>query len=169
MIKPEVAKMLNEQINKELFSAYFYLAVTNYYTDQNLDGFANWFMIQTQEERDHAMLIREFLLNEGEKVHFTEIGAPKEDFKALRDPLPAVLAHEKYITQSILDIYEVAHDLKDFRSMQFLDWFVQEQSEEEKNASDLLARFDLFAANNLYALDGEMAARVYAPPTLTLD
>lgn len=168
MIKPEVAKMLNEQINKELFSAYFYLAVTNYYSDQNLNGFANWFMIQTQEERDHAMLIREFLLNEGEQVHFTEIAAPKEDFKQLRDPLAAVLAHEKYVTKSIVDIYAVAHDVKDYRAMQFLDWFVSEQSEEEKNASDLLARFDLFAKTNLYALDNEMGARVYTAPSLVL-
>ncbi len=169
MITPEVAKLLNEQINKELFSAYFYLAVTNYYMDQNLEGYANWFMIQTQEERDHAMLIREFLLNEGEQVHFYDLKAPKEDFKNHREPLAAVLAHEKYITKSILDIYEIAHEAKDFRTMQFLDWFVAEQSEEERNASDLLSRYDLFAASNLYSLDSEMAARVYTPPTLVLD
>ena len=169
MIKPEDEKMLNEQINKELFSAYFYLAVTNYFTDQNLEGYANWFMIQTLEERDHAMLIREFLLNEGEQVHFYDLKAPKEDFKNHREPLAAVLAHEKYVTKSILDIYEVANELKDYRAMQFLDWFVTEQSDEERNASDLLARYDLFATTNLYSLDNEMAARTYAPPSLVLD
>lgn len=170
MMNKEVAKLLNEQINKELFSAYLYLDMANYYADQSLDGFENWFFIQTQEERDHALLFRQYLLDNGESVVLTEIAAPKEKYNDFREPLVLALEHEEYVTDSINKIYEAAFKVSDFRTMQFLDWFIKEQGEEEKNADDNIKKFDLFAGDSkgLYMLDNEMKARVYAAPTLVL-
>lgn len=171
MLNKEVAKLLNEQINKELFSAYLYMDMAGYYADQTLNGFENWFFIQTQEERDHAMLFRQYLLNNGEQVVLTEIAAPNQSYTCFRDPLVKALEHEQFVTESINTIYEAALKVRDFRTVQFLDWFVKEQGEEEKNADDNIKKYDLFAGDpkGLYALDAEMKARVYAAPSLVLE
>ncbi|NLP30650.1 MAG: ferritin [Clostridiales bacterium] len=171
MLNKEVAKLLKEQINKEFFSAYLYLDMANYYADEGLDGFENWFVIQAQEERDHAMLIRQYLLNNGESVELIEIAAPNQTYKDFRDPLVKALEHEQYVTDSINNIYEAAQNIKDYRTMQFLDWFIEEQGEEEKNADDNIKKYDLFAADSkgLYMLNSEMNAREYVEPTLVLE
>lgn len=170
MLHPDVKQLLMEQINKELYSAYLYLAMADYYAASNLDGFANWFNIQAQEERDHAMLFREYLNNQAERVRLTAVAAPEDDFKAYDEPLKAAYAHECLVTASIHNIYSVAFREKDFRTMQFLDWFVKEQGEEEKNADDLVQKFRLYGtdAKSLYMLNSELGARVYAPPSLVL-
>lgn len=171
MLTKEVAALLEQQINKELYSAYLYLDMSNYYNDKNLDGFGNWFLIQAQEERDHAMLFLTYLQNNGVRPKLSAVDAPDKVFETFRDPLAAALEHEEYVTSLIHDIYAAAMAAKDFRTLQFLDWFVKEQGEEEKNASDLLGRFDLFGsdAKSLYALDAEMGARTYSAPSLVLD
>jgi len=144
--------------------------MANYYADQNLSGFENWFYVQAQEERDHAMLFRQYLLNNGESVILTEIAAPNEKYNNYKDPLVKAYEHEKYVTASINNIYEAAMKIKDFRTMQFLDWFISEQGEEEKNADDNIKKYDLFAGDpkGLYMLDNEMKARVYTAPSLVL-
>ena len=170
MLDREVASLLNEQINKELYSAYLYLDMANYYSDNGLDGFENWFYIQAQEERDHAMLFRTYLLNNDEKVTLGAIAAPDltyEDFKA---PHLAALKHEQLVTASINTIYAAAYEKRDFRTMQFLDWFVKEQGEEEKTSTDLISKFELFGQDpkSLYMLNQELGARVYSAPSLVL-
>ena len=170
MLNQELVSLLNKQINMEWYSAYFYLDISNYYMDQNLNGFGNWFSIQTQEERDHAMLFVKYLLNNNEKVVLQDVKAPDQTFEDFREPVNAAFEHEKKVTASINTIYSVAYEQKDFRTMQFLDWFVKEQGEEEKNTEDIVKRYDLFGkdAKGLYLLDSELAARVYAPPTLVI-
>ena len=170
MLNKELAALLNNQVNMEWYSAYFYLDIYGYYTDQNLNGFANWFNVQTQEERDHAMLFTKYLLNNSEKVLLQDIKAPGVVFTDFRTPAAAAFEHEKKVTASINNIYAAAYAQKDFRTMQFLDWFVKEQGEEEKNTEDVIKRYDLFGkdARGLYLLDSELAARVYAPPTLVI-
>ena len=170
MLEQNVVKLLNDQVNKEFYSAYLYLDMANYYADKSLDGFANWFRIQAQEERDHAMLFVTYLQNNGESVKLGAIAAPDKEFHTLKDPLTAALAHEQFVTASIHEIYHAASDVKDYRTLQFLDWFVKEQGEEEKNTEDLVKRFELFGedARSLYMLDNELAARVYAAPSLVL-
>ncbi len=170
MLDKKVAALLNDQINKELYSAYLYLEMANYYSDEGLNGFENWFYIQTQEERDHAMLFRTYLLNNGEKVTLEAVDKPGKDYATFRAPLEAALEHERYVTSLINTIYDAAYQVKDFRTMQFLDWFVKEQCEEEKNTDDLIKRFDLFGsdAKGLYMLDSELGARVYSAPSLVL-
>ncbi len=170
MLDKKVTKLLNEQITKELYSAYLYLDFSIFYEQQGLDGFANWYMIQAQEERDHAMLFLKFLQNNGEKVKLGAIDKPDKELKTLMDPLKAGFEHEQYVTSLINDIYGAAYDVKDFRTMQFLDWFVKEQLEEEKNADDMIKKMELFGndSKGLYSLDAEYAARVYTAPSLVL-
>ena len=165
-----VHELLNDQINKEFYSAYLYLEFSNYFSAIGLDGFANWYMIQAQEERDHAMLFYQYLQNESEKVTLGAIDKPEKSINSHLDVLKAGLEHEKYVTSLINNIYEAAHNVKDFRTMQFLDWFVKEQGEEEKNANDMITKFELFGSDpkSLYMLNQELAARVYTAPSLTL-
>lgn len=171
MLHLDIAKLLNEQIVKEFYSAYLYLDMANFYSDEGLKGFENWFLIQAQEERDHALLMRTYLLNNDEKVKLLPIDAPQESYGGFGAPLNRTLEHERSVTASIYRIYAAAQEQKDFRTMQFLDWFVQEQGEEEKNASDLIKKYALFGseAKGLYQLDQELAARVYATPSLVLE
>ena len=166
----QVHKLLNEQINKEFFSAYLYLDFSNYFKARGLDGFANWYLIQAQEERDHAMLFYQYLQNEGMEVTLEAIGKPDKELSSDLAVLNAGLEHERYVTSLINDIYSEAYASKDFRAMQFLDWFVKEQGEEETNAKDLITKMELFGsdARGLYLLNQELGARVYSAPSLVL-
>ncbi len=170
MMNAKVHELLNQQINKELYSAYLYLQFSNYFEEAGLDGFANWYMIQAQEERDHAMLFYQYLQNNNEKVVLEAIDKPEKTITCHMDVLKAGLEHEEYVTSLINDIYAAAYEVKDFRAMQFLDWFVKEQGEEETNAHDLISKMELFGSDpkSLYMLNQELAARVYAAPSLVL-
>ena len=165
-----ITKLLNEQINKELYSAYLYLDIANYYDSLDLDGYANYYMIQAQEERDHALLFMKYMQNNGLKVTLEAIGKPDKTFDSVLAPLEVAAEHERYVTALINAIYHEAHEAKDYRTMKFLDWFVDEQMEEEDNADSMISRYNLFGQDpkGLYLLDQEYAARVYAPPSLTL-
>ena len=166
----KVHELLNAQINKELYSAYLYLDFSNYFKAKGLDGFANWYMIQAQEERDHAMLFYQYLQNESQVVTLDAIAKPDKVFTCDMDVLKAGLEHEMYVTSLINDIYAAAYEVKDFRTMQFLDWFVKEQGEEETNANDMITKMEHFGADprSLYMLNQELAARVYSAPSLVL-
>ena len=131
MLDKKVKELLNTQVNKEFFSAYLYLGFANYYEDEGLSGFNNWYTIQAQEERDHAMLMLKYLQMNGETVDLLAIEKPAQEFKDHMHPLKEALAHERYVTSLINNIYGTAYELKDFRTMQFLDWFVKEQVEEK--------------------------------------
>ena len=170
MLNEKVKELLNQQVNKEFYSAYLYLDFSNYYEARGLDGFANWYKIQAQEERDHALLFYQYLQNNGEKVTLDAIAKPDKDLNDKLQVLKYGLEHEQYVTSLIHTIYEAAYGVKDFRTMQFLDWFVKEQGEEEKNAEDMIKKMELFGddAKGLYMLNSEMAARVYSAPSLVL-
>lgn len=170
MLDSKVSALLNEQINKELYSAYLYLDFANYYVEQGLDGFANWYQIQAQEERDHALLFIKYLQNNSEKVTYEAVAKPDKVLDSLMAPLKAGLEHEQYVTSLIHTIYDAAYTAKDFRTMQFLDWFVKEQGEEETNAENLIKKMELFGSDSkgLYMLDSELGARVYSAPSLVL-
>lgn len=170
MLNQKVAELLNEQIVKEFYSAYLYLDFSNFFSEKGLDGFANWYRIQAQEERDHALLFYDYLHNNNEKVTLGAIDAPNVKMEVLMDPLREGLAHEEYVTDLIHTIYAAAKDVNDFRTMQFLDWFVKEQGEEEKTAEDLIKKLELFGQDGkgLYMLDSELASRSYSAPSLAL-
>ena len=170
MLNAKVRELLNDQINKEFYSAYLYLDFSNYFERAGLDGFANWYRVQAQEERDHAMLFYQYLQNEGQTVTLEAIGKPDKVLNTNMDVLKAGLEHEEYVTSLINDIYAAAYEVKDFRTMQFLDWFVKEQGEEETNANDMITKMELFGSDpkSLYMLNQELAARVYTAPSLVL-
>ena len=170
MLDKKVVKLLNEQINKEFYSAYLYLEFSNFYYEQGLDGFGNWYRVQTQEERDHAMLFIQYLQNNGEKVTLQAIDKPSVVPDSAKTVLEEGLKHEQYVTGLIHNIYDAAYSVKDFRTMQFLDWFVKEQGEEENNADSLVKKYELFGDDpkSLYMLDNELGARVYSAPSLVI-
>lgn len=170
MLDPKVRELINNQVNKELFSAYLYLDFANYYYAKGLDGFANWFDIQAQEEQDHALLMRMYLLNNGEEVVLEAIDKPNQTYKSLEDPLKLSLEHEQYVTTLINKIYKAASKVDDYRTMQFYDWFIKEQGEEENNSETLIRKYELFGTDpkGLYSLNQELAGRTYVAPTLTL-
>jgi len=167
----KVKELLIQQVNKEFYSAYLYLDMANYYINLDLDGFGNWYNIQAQEERDHALLFIQYLQNNGVAVTLNAIAKPDKAFNSPKDPLVAAAEHERYVTSLIHDIYSAAYDCKDFRTMQFLDWFVKEQGEEEKNADGMVNKFNLFGNDpkSLYLLNQELTGRVYSAPSLVLD
>ena len=165
MLNEKIAKLINEQVNKELYSAYLYLDFANYYEDAGLDGFAHWYQMQAREELDHGMMMRRYLIDNGLSVKFDAIAKPDKKFAEYIAPLKAGLEHEQYVTSLINNIYSEAFAQKDFKTMQFLDWFIKEQGEEEKNAEELLKKMQVFGsdAKGLYALNKDLAARVYTP------
>ena len=166
----KISALLNDQINKEFYSAYLYLDIANYYDDLNLDGYSNYYMIQAQEERDHALLFIKYMQNNGLKVTLNAIPKPDKEFNSVLDPLVIAAEHERYVTALINAIYHEAHQAKDYRTMKFLDWFVDEQMEEEDSADPMISRYKLFGQDpkGLYLLDQEYAGRVYTAPSLTL-
>ena len=170
MLNEAVKELLNVQVNKEFYSAYLYLDFSNFYEAKGLDGFASWYKIQAQEERDHAMLFYQYLHNNGVQVVFEAIEKPNVSLENLMDVLKAGLQHEQYVTSLIYNIYATAQEAKDFRTTQFLDWFVKEQGEEEKNAQDLNNKMEMFGNDprSLYLLNEELKTRVYAAPSLVL-
>ena len=166
----KIEKLLNEQINKEFFSAYLYLDISNYYDKLDLDGYANYYMIQAQEERDHALLFLQYMQNNGLTITFKAIDKPDYGFDSVLKPLEVAAEHERYVTSLINNIYHECHTDKDYRTMKFLDWFVDEQMEEEESADKMISRYKLFGSDpkGLYLLDQEYAARVYTAPSLVL-
>ena len=166
----KVRELLNAQINKEFYSAYIYLDFARYFGERGLDGFANWYMIQAQEERDHALLFYQYLSNENQKIELLAIDKPDKVLDSDIAVLRLGLEHEEYVTSLINDIYAAALEARDYRTMQFLDWFIKEQGEEETNANDLISKYELYAgdAQGLYLLNQELAARVYTAPSLVL-
>ena len=148
MLNKKVAELMVNQVNKELYSSYLYLAISNYYAEGGLNGFASWFKKQAAEESEHADKFMEYLHDNDEKVVLETIEAYKGKFKDYKEPLTLQLSHEKYVTSLINDIYTAAIEAKDYRSQNFLNWFITEQAEEEKTAQDLLKEFELFAIDS---------------------
>lgn len=165
----KVYKLINDQINKELYSAYLYMQFADFYADEGLDGYENYFMIQAAEERDHALIFRKYLLENDEVPKLKAIDQPDKEFKSgdFMAPLKAALEHEKYVTSLINDIYAAAEEAKDYRACQFLKWFIDEQMEEEDNANDMISKMKLFGSDkhSLFELNNEYGTRAYVTPS----
>ena len=170
MINDKMTQKLNEQIQKEFFSAYFYLAMQAYFTSQNLDGFANYFRVQIQEERDHALAFFNYIGKIGGKIFLEEIQQPQNDFASPREIFELALKHEQFITQSIYDLMDTAVEVKDHTTQIFLQWFITEQTEEEENMSRVLNKLKLIKEDGagLLMLDNELAQRLYVPSVIPL-
>lgn len=161
MLSDVVQKALNDQINMEFTSSYTYLAMSSYCEIQNFPGCAKWLLIQSQEENDHAMRLRSFLLDRNCPVVLQPIQAPQADYRSIPEVFAAALDNEIAVSQSIDRLYELAHNEKAFAALVELQWFISEQVEEEKTVRDITARFQLLKddPSALVDLDRDLGSR----------
>lgn len=153
MLSKLVQNKINEQINNELFSSYSYLAMAAYCAHEQFNGSAQWLRIQSQEEHAHAMRLYDFLINRGGRVKLEPIKKPKRKFDSIVSVFEHVLEQEQTVTAQIDSLFELAFQEKAFAALVELEWFVQEQVEEEKNARDVLHKFKLVHEDPASLLD----------------
>lgn len=154
-------KAMNDQITKELYSAYLYLSMAAYFESESLEGFSHWMKIQAQEEIIHAMKFFNFLNERGARVVLGAIDKPPASFPSIEDVFKKTLAHEKKVTASINNLYKMAKKVNDNAASVFLQWFINEQVEEEKNPTDILGKLKYVSKQpaGILILDKELAAR----------
>ncbi len=157
---------LNYQLNRELYSGYLYLAMAAYFEDQDLPGFGNWMRIQAQEELSHGMRFYDYLVQRGSRVLLSEIETPQKEWDSPLVAFEHVYEHEQMVTGLINDLVDLAIELKDHATNNFLQWFVAEQVEEEESASGILQKVKMAgeSGRGLYMLDQELTQRVFHPP-----
>ena len=168
MMDSNLVEEFNIQINKELFSEYLYLAMKAYFQEMNLQGFVNWFDVQEQEEHTHAMGMFNYLNERGCKVDLRAIDAPVVDGTTPLEIFEQVLQHEEYVTSRINEMADVADEVKDRAALKFLDWYINEQVEEEANVSGVLATLKLIGEdkNALLLVDKDLATRTFVAPVI---
>ena len=166
MIGEKMRKALNGQVNAELYSAYLYLSMCAYFESVDLAGFANWMRVQTQEEVAHAMKIYDYVNERGGRVILEAIEKPVSEWDSPLAAFGAVFAHEQKVTGLINELVNLAIEEKDHAANIFLQWFVNEQVEEEAGADAIVKKLKLVAdaPGGLYMLDAELAQRVFTPP-----
>jgi ferritin len=166
MLSAKMSEALNGQLNKEMYSAYLYLSMSAHSTYIGLKGFANWFMVQYQEEMMHAMKFYDYINSQGGQIKLMAIAQPPTEFESPLDMFEKTLQHEKFVTQSINDLVDLAIKEKDHATSIFLQWFVTEQIEEEANDNDIISKLKLVGKKGdaLLMIDRELAARVFTPP-----
>ena len=166
MLSKKLAQELNNQMNNEFFSEYEYLSMAAYFHAENLDGIANYFHVQAQEEHFHAMKIFHFILDKGGKVELQQIAKPDVAFKSNIEVFEKALAHEKKVTKSINDLMDEAIKNNDHAVNSFLKWYVDEQVEEESSASKALGKMQIIGGKGegLLFIDQEFAQRTFVPP-----
>ena len=166
MIKESLQKAINQQIIREMYSSNLYLSMAAYYATINLNGFANWMRIQAEEELFHALKFFDFVLDRGGHVELDAIAAPQVKWNNAVTPFEDAFIHEQKVTAWINELMELANQEKDYATISFLNWFVDEQVEEEKNTSEILDRLHLSGDSkaSLFMLDNELKTRVFTPP-----
>jgi ferritin len=166
MIGKKMEKALNDQINAELYSAYLYLSMVAYFESENLPGFATWMRAQTQEEVMHAMKMYDYLNERGGRVILKAIDEPPAKWKSPLAAFEAAYKHEQLVTGRINDLVDLAIKEKDHAANAFLQWFVNEQVEEETSADAVVQQLKMAdgAAGALFMIDREMGQRVFTPP-----
>ena len=168
MINEKMEQAFNDQINKELYSEYLYLAMKSYFVELNLQGFVNWFDVQVQEEHAHAMGMYDYVHERGGKVVLEAIDKPEVEGKTPLEVFEQVLKHEEFVTSRINALMDVAEEVKDRAALSFLDWYLKEQVEEESNVGGVLATLKLIGDDKkaLLMLDKELAARTFVAPVI---
>lgn len=166
MLNRKIEEALNLQINKELFSEYLYLSMATWFAAKGLSGFENFFIVQAQEERFHAMKFYRFVNERGGRVLLKKLDDPKTDFDSVEEIFKLALEHEIFISNSINEIMDLAIAEKDHATKSMLNWFVDEQVEEEASMQAILDKLGLIGGKGqgLLMLDSELAKRVFTPP-----
>jgi ferritin len=167
MLSKKMQDALNAQTNAELYSAYLYLAMSAYFQDVNLSGFANWMRVQAQEELTHAIKFYDFVNERGGRVTLMAVDAPQKDWDSPLAAFENVLQHEQKVTGLINDLVELALEERDHATHIFLQWFVTEQVEEEDSANEIVQKLKLMAdaPGGLFMLDRELGNRVFTAPS----
>lgn len=167
MLSQRLNESLCDQIAKEFYSGYLYMQMAAWFEDTQLEGFGHWMRTQAQEESCHAMIQFNYVLEAGGKVTLGAVAAPPNDFQSPLDIFERTLAHEIEVTKSINAIMDIAIEEHDHATRSFLDWFVDEQVEEEDAANKILGKLKLIKAdsNGLFMMDKELAGRVFNVPT----
>ncbi|HPR18063.1 MAG TPA: ferritin [Candidatus Cloacimonadota bacterium] len=166
MLPKKIEEAINVQINKELFSEYLYLSMATWFAAKGLNGFENFFLVQVQEERFHAMKFYNFVKSRGGKVLLAKIDAPQTEFNSIEEIFQLALEHEVFITNSINELMNLASEEKDHATKSLLNWYVDEQVEEEATMQGVLDKLRLIGGKGqgMLMLDNELAQRVFTPP-----
>lgn len=161
MLNKKMEEALNQQVNEEMYSAYFYMAMVHYFEKMNLKGFAHWFMVQVQEEMLHTMKFRKYIADRGGEVRLLAINAPVADFPSPLALCEAALNHEFHITRCINNLMDLAIAEKDHATRSLLNWYVDEQVEEEDNFTQLVEKLKMIGDNKatLLMMDAELQQR----------
>lgn len=169
MIKDRLEKAINDQINAELYSAYLYASMEQYFYSINLKGFANWMHVQTQEEMAHAIRFANYVNGRGGRVLLKAIDAPPSQWDNPLQVFEEIYKHEQKVTSLINGLVDLAMEEKDHAMYNMLQWFVAEQVEEESSADDIVQQLKLIHEDKsaLFMIDRELAARVFTDPNAT--
>lgn len=161
MLSKKMQDAINEQIKNELYSAYLYLSMSAYFESMNLPGFAHWLRVQFEEEQEHALKFYDFIHDRGGTVELKAIDQPPSKWGSALEAFKEVLSHEQKVTSLIHSLYKLAQEENDYASQVMLNWFVEEQVEEEKNASEIVAHLELIEARGsaMLMLDHELGKR----------
>jgi len=167
MISEKMQKALNDQINAELYSAYIYLSMSSYFTSVNLEGFATWMTVQTQEELSHAMKLFNYVNERGGRALMAPIEGPDTEWDSPLAAFETAYKHEQYVTGRINDLVKIAREENDTATEIMLQWFVSEQVEEEASADGIVQNLRLVqgAPGGIFMLDRELGARTFTPPS----
>lgn len=157
---------INKQITYEFYSAFLYLSMASYCAENDLPGFESWFKVQKDEEEFHANKFLDYLHERDEHAIITGFDNPPEEFTSLLDALEKSLEHEKFVTSRISFLLDIAYDIKDYAAIEFLNWFIKEQIEEESSFNTLIGQVKLIGDKGpgIFQLDREAGARVFTPP-----
>lgn len=166
MLKEKMLKALNEQINAELYSSYLYLSMESYFQSVSLKGFAVWMRAQVQEELFHAMKFYDYVCERGGLVTLGAIKKPDSNWKTPLTAFQQIQQHEQHVTALINSLVDLAMEEKDHATLNFLQWFVAEQVEEEASVGEIVDKLKLIKqdTSGLFLLDAELGRRVFTPP-----
>ena len=166
MLSKKLLDEFNQQITYEFFSANYYLAMAAYFKEQDLEGFANFFVVQAEEERFHAMKFFNFINELGGRAKISGFEEPKNDFVSIEEVFANSLEHEKFVTSRINLLMDIAVTEKNYAAISFLNWFIDEQVEEEATMATILNKVKRIgeSGHGIFMLDAELGARVFTPP-----
>lgn len=164
MLSKTIEKALNDQMNFEIYSAHIYLAMAGYASELGLEGFHNWFMVQYEEELFHAKKFMSYISERGGRALVTGFADPRNDYDSLLNAFEVTLGHEQEVTSRIYSLMDLAKDERDHASSSFLQWFIDEQVEEEDSVQALIGKIKLVKDAGLYLLDQEVAKRTFVAP-----
>lgn len=167
MVSQRLFDKLNDQMNYEFYSSHIYLAMSAYFESIDLPGFANFFRVQAEEEKFHAMKFYSYINEMEGRINFIGIPDVQNDYESALDAVKAALEHEKKVTKRIYELMDIAMEEREHATMSLLKWFIDEQVEEEATVNGLIKKLERIGndVSALYTLDEQLATRVFTPPT----